>query len=440
MVLRVRHRIARRRSPPTLRSATKTATIAALALVACAMLAGCGAAKRASAESVPAGADRAQASTCPAAAMQALSRIAQRVYAEGINSERTVVALRLIEKSAPLRAAVEAGDPVRAAAAAQALLASGHLTDLRVTGAGKVLAEVGSAAVAPLRGKLAGAGGKPIATFTTSVWSDEGLLAETSGITEGVAVLRTQGRSGHGQTIGGTLRLPSGALATQGTLRLGSTRYAYTSIAVSAYPGGQPLREYVLRPVASLTPLCGTTPQDTTFNTISRIARLIYDAEAGARTGQQIQRVQSNQPLLLAVARRDPKATRAAVAALLHQHIVRLRITAGKQLLADVGGPYVLAPVSAPLRLGSSEIGTLLLSIQDDEGYKRLAERLVGLDVVMYMGGRLVKSTIGFSPGPVPTDGRFTYRGKRYRAYTFDARAFPSGPLRITVLIPMPYS
>jgi len=69
-----------------------------------------------------------------------------------------------------------------------------------------------------------------------------------------------------------------------------------------------------------------------------------------------------------------------------------------------------------------------------------LAERLVGLDVVMYMGGRLVKSTIGFSPGAVPTHGRFAFRGKRYRAYTFDARAFPSGPLRITVLIPLPYS
>jgi hypothetical protein len=440
MVLRVRHRIARRRSPPTLRSAATRAPIAAVALVACAMLAGCGAAKRAAADIAPAGVDRAQASSCPATALQALGRIATRVYAEGISSERTVVALRLIEKSAPLRAAVEAGDPVRTAAAAQELLATGHMTDLRVTAAGKVLAEVGSAAVAPLRGPLAGAGGKPIATFTASVWSDGGLLAETSGITEGVAVLRTHGRSGRGQTIGGTLRLPSGALATQGTLRLGATRYTYTSIPVSGYPSGRPLREYVLRPVASLTPLCGATAEDTTFNTISGIARLIYAAEAGARTQAQIQRVQSNQPLLLAVAHRDPNATRAAVAALLHEHIVRLRITAGGRLLADVGGPYVLAPVSAPLRLGSSEIGTLLLSIQDDEGYKRLAQRLVGLDVVMYMGARLVKSTIGFSPGRVPMHGRFAYRGKRYRAYTFDARAFPSGPLRITVLIPLPYT
>src|SRR6478752_699839 len=103
MVLHVRHRIARSRSPPTLRSA---------------------------ADSAPAGVDRAQASSCPATALQTLGRIATRVYAEGISSERTVVALRLIEKSAPLRTAVEANDPVRTAAAAQALLATGHMTDL----------------------------------------------------------------------------------------------------------------------------------------------------------------------------------------------------------------------------------------------------------------------------------------------------------------------
>ncbi|MEA2334092.1 MAG: hypothetical protein QOG40_582, partial [Solirubrobacteraceae bacterium] len=55
-------------------------------------------------------------------------------------------------------------------------------------------------------------------------------------------------------------------------------------------------------------------------------------------------------------------------------------------------------------------------------------------------GSRLVKSTIGFSPGPIPTSGPVSYRGKRFRAYTFTAEAFPSGPLRITVLIPIPYA
>jgi hypothetical protein len=60
--------------------------------------------------------------------------------------------------------------------------------------------------------------------------------------------------------------------------------------------------------------------------------------------------------------------------------------------------------------------------------------------VLMYMGGKLVKSTLGASPGAIPMSGAVSVRGKSYRAYTFTAQAFPSGPLRITVLIPMPYS
>jgi hypothetical protein len=117
-----------------------------------------------------------------------------------------------------------------------------------------------------------------------------------------------------------------------------------------------------------------------------------------------------------------------------------LRVSSGGALLSDVGGPYVLAPVTAPLRLHGRTIGSFVLSIQDDEGYKRLANRLAGLDVLMYMGPRLVKSTIGPAPGPIPTSGPVSVHGKSYRAYTFDAKAFPSGPLRITVLIPLPYS
>ena len=83
------------------------------------------------------------------------------------------------------------------------------------------------------------------------------------------------------------------------------------------------------------------------------VATLIYAGEAGRRTLPQVRRVQHDQALLQAVASRDQAATRQAIVGLLNQHIVRLRVSAGGGLLSDVGGPFVLAPVRADLRLGT---------------------------------------------------------------------------------------
>jgi hypothetical protein len=427
------------------RSRLARTCIALLALGALAglmvALSGCGATlKHAADDDASADVDSASTGSCAATVLDVLGHVASRVYREGVSSERTLSATRMIESSASLRSAVEAGDASGTQAAARALVATRHLTNLRVVREGKVLAEVGGAAVAPIAGKLTDAGGKQLASYVTSVWADGGLLAETNGIAEASTVLRSEPPSGEGTTLAGAFELPSGKLPTSGTFTHDDRAYEFTSFAASSYPSGEPLRVFVLRTTQSLQPLCGSSAEQTTFNTLERIARLIYAGEAGARTEPQIRRVQRNRALLKAVASRDPRATRVAVEALLHEHIVRLRISAGGRVLADDGGPYVLAPVRAPLRLHGRTIGSLLLSIQDDEGYKRLANRLAGLDVLMYMKGQLVKSTIGYSPGPVPTSGPFSYRGKTYRAYTFDAEAFPSGPLRITTLIPLPYS
>jgi hypothetical protein len=384
--------------------------------------------------------DVATPGSCAATVLGALGHVATRVYREGISSERTASALRMVGSSPALRKAVEEGSATNARTAAQALIATGHLTNLRVVRAGKVLIDVGGAAVAPLDGTLTDSAGKPIASFVTSVWAAGGLTAETNGIAEGTTLLRTDPSSGEGRMVAGAFPLPSGKLPPQGTLVRNGVTYQFTSYAARAYPAGAPLRVFLLRPIESTVPLCGASDEETTVNTISRIAQLIYDGEAGRRTLTQIHRVQQNAQLLQAVAKRDKAATRTAVEALLHQHIVRLRVSAAGKLLADVGGPFVLAPVTAPLRLDGRTIGDFVLSIQDDEGYKRLANRLAGLDVLMYMGQRLVKSTLGPAPGPIPASGPVDVHGKSYSAYTFDAKAFPSGPLRITVLIPLPYS
>jgi hypothetical protein len=92
------------------------------------------------------------------------------------------------------------------------------------------------------------------------------------------------------------------------------------------------------------------------------------------------------------------------------------------------------------LHSGGQEIGTFLLSIQDDEGYLRLMRRLAGIYVLMYMGNTLVKNSLGPSPGSVPARGSYTYRGRHFRVFTLEESAFPSGPLHIRVLVPIPYS
>jgi hypothetical protein len=433
--------------PPRKRLATTRPPIARAAVVAIALaclgvallVSGCGASFRAS-EDARADVDVSTPGSCAATVLDALGHVATRVYREGISSERTISALRMVSGSTALRAAVEEANAAKARAAAEALISTGHLTNLRIVRAGKVLIDVGGTAVAPLEGTLSDASGKPIASFVTSVWAAGGIVSETNGIAEGTTMLRTDPASGDGRTLAGAFALPDGQLPPQGTLVHNGVTYEFTSYRAASYPTGAPLRVFLLRPIESTVALCGASDEATTVNTLSRIARLIYDGEAGRRTLTQIHRVQQNQPLLHAVAKRDKPATRAAVEALLHHHIVRLRVSAGDALLSDVGGPFVLAPVTAPLRLDGRTIGSFVLSIQDDEGYKRLANRLAGLDVLMYMGTRLVKSTLAGSPDSVPQSGPWSYRGKSYSAYTFKAEAFPSGPLRITVLIPLPYS
>jgi hypothetical protein len=400
-------------------------------------LAGCG-----SAAHVVAATEGPQTS-CQATVVEDLAHVMQRVYGEGVFSERTKVAKRFVARSQALSRAVATNDAAAAQAAAQELVATGKLTNLRVIHHGMLLADAGGPAITPLKGSImppgANANTLPIGEFATSVWSDEGFLAESEGITGGKVALRA-----HGKSIGGSFPLRRGTLPDRGAITIGGVHYEFASFPGKAFPSGD-VRIYLFRTVPSTAEVCAPTREATTYKTISRLARLIYQAEAGHRTQPQIERVQQNTALLEAVSHNDPVGTRKAVEALLHHHIVRLRVYGTKGLLVDDGGPYVLAPVTAPLTLNGQTIGHFVLSIQDDEGYLRLTRRLAGLRVLMYMGngkpgkGTLVKNSLGPEPGTVPERGRYLYRGETFQVYTVHAHAFPSGPLTINVLIPVPY-
>lgn len=418
---------------------TSTATRVMLVLALLATLAGCGSAFK---DGSAARASDAASDACPQTVMATLGSVLQRVYREGVSSERTASAEALIQRSLPLRQAVEEGSPTAARAAAKALLATGHMTNIRVTRAGKTLVSVGGQALAPLHGTLSDAAGRPIATYLVSVWADSGFASEVEGLTEALLALRVAGHS-----IGGSLQLPAGDLAPEGTLVRHGVAYQYASFPAQTYPSGN-AEVYLLKPLTAVQALCGNSDEATTVNALTHVANLIYEAEAGSRTLVQVHRVQHSQALLQAVSHHEEIATRAAIIGLLNHHIVRLRVSDRSHLLSDVGGPYVLAPVTAKLRSGGHTIGSFVLSIQDDEGYLRLARRLAGLDVLMYMnplranssGPELVKNSLGPAPGKVPASGHYSYHGHDFQVITVHARAFPSGPLTIRVLVPIPYS
>jgi hypothetical protein len=192
---------------------------------------------------------------------------------------------------------------------------------------------------------------------------------------------------------------------------------------------------------------CGRAAPETLAQSVGWVAKQIYYGEvSSSRTAADRHQVESYAPLLRALARDQQAATKAAVTKLVysHTHIVRLRVILGSRLMADVGGPYVLAPLGGTLRLHGRLVGRYLLSVQDDLGYVKIETHFIGAPLVLRTGvGTRVKAVPVeglLAPGPaaIPEHGPVTYRRVSYQAYSFDASAFPSGPLRMSVLVPLP--
>ncbi len=191
-------------------------------------------------------------------------------------------------------------------------------------------------------------------------------------------------------------------------------------------------------------PACGPATGKTLAASAGLVATRIYKRElasTGVRADQS--QVEMNTPLLSALASGNRAAVKEAVTRLVFSgtHIVRLRVTRGGVVLADVGGPYILAPVGASLRFQGRTVGSYLLSVQDDLGYVKLETRFIGLPLILLQGSRRVPLE-GTLPGPasIPEHGSVSSGGKSYEAFSFKATAFPSGPLRISLLIPVPAS
>jgi hypothetical protein len=370
---------------------------------------------------------------CPAAVASTLATVAERVYREASNGADVSEAVHRVQASQPLAAAISSGDAAATRAALRELLVN-QIVRIEILDAGRVLASAGSgAAIAPVRGSIPGTS----ASFVLSVQADSSYLQVVRQVT-GAEVALLGGspqRRLAGSLPGGSPAIPS----TSGTLAIKNKKYEASSLEGSVYPSGR-LRVVLLVPHAAIR--CPADVTQTQLDTLGQVGERIYEEEAGSSHALATRRrIEADAALQRAVAARDLAATRAAIVGLFaaHIHVVRVRVnvsapSGAERFFYDLGGPYVLAPVHGTLRSGGKIVGHFSFAIQDDAGYLKLAQRFTGAEVLMRTGEKQVMGTLDPGPARVPDRGHVSYRGDSYQAYSFTGEAFPSGPLRISLL------
>jgi hypothetical protein len=366
--------------------------------------------------------------TCASTVAGELGVVAQRIYHAAASGNDIAQAVGRVRDSAALASAIRNDSASATGAALRALLA-GQIVRIEVLRDGHVLASAGSGpAVAPVRGAIAGTG----ASYVLSVQSDQDYLQVAHQIT-GAQVLLLAGK----RRLAGTFAGPSPSrVPVSGTVSYGGQSYAVVSVSGATYPSGA-LRIALLTPAGALA--CPGSAGQTRVETLGRVGERIYKEETNSPAVlATLHRMEHTPAFIEAVATRSTTAVRAAIVGFFaaHIHVVRVRVTVGGHLLYDLGGPYVLAPVHGTLRSGGQVIGDFEMSIQDDAGYLKLAHLFTGAEVLMRAGAHQVQGTLNPGPASVPARGRLNYGGRSYQAYSFTAQAFPSGPLRISLLIP----
>jgi hypothetical protein len=188
---------------------------------------------------------------------------------------------------------------------------------------------------------------------------------------------------------------------------------------------------------------CGTATAATVAAVVAKVANNI---DGGELTGGEViadaSRVRASVPLLEAVAKDSPAAAYRAVHALVYHslwHIVRLRVLDPTgRVLADIGGPYVIAPVTGTLRLDGKVVGSYVMSVQDDVGFTKLETHAVGDPIGIYYRGRLVAHLGARFPASAPALPTMNVGGVAYAVLNETYGAFPTGTLAAVILVPPP--
>jgi hypothetical protein len=384
---------------------------------------------------------------CPTRIANATGEVAARIYREASSGADVGEAVHRVQGSRALRSALAAGSASAADAVLSSLLVN-QIVGIEIVKDGAVFAGAGAgSAIAPVRGPIPGTDAHFVLstqaahTYTQvvqQVTDDEVLLLGGAASGASTAPGASQTRQ-----IAGTLAVSArtGRIPTTGPIEIKKKQYEVTSLAGSVFPSGA-MRIALLVPSGAVD--CAGSAEQTRIETLGHAGERIYREEAhSAYVLAVLRKIEADASFQRAVADRDVPAIRAAIVSLFaaHIHVVRVRVYAvepngAERLLYDLGGPYVLAPVHGDVRSAGKLVGRFSFAIQDDAGYVKLAHRFTGAEVLMRRGATQVMGTLDPGPAHVPTRGALDYRGQRYEAYSFTGEAFPSGPLRISLLVP----
>jgi hypothetical protein len=193
-------------------------------------------------------------------------------------------------------------------------------------------------------------------------------------------------------------------------------------------------------PSTAATPACGSATTATIAAVDATVVSDIYRNElAGTEVSFDLAQITGAHDLLAAVTTHNQAATLKAVQRIVYHpawHIVRLRVLdSSGRLLADVGGPYVIAPVSGTLRSGGHLVASFVMSVQDDAGVTKLETHFVGDPIGIYVSGKLVVELGTSFPAVPPSGSALTLGGVSYLAVAQTFDAFPTGTLKAVILV-----
>jgi hypothetical protein len=184
---------------------------------------------------------------------------------------------------------------------------------------------------------------------------------------------------------------------------------------------------------------CGAASTAVIASVDEAAASRIYAGELhGGEARVDVAHVTQSQALLSAVANANSAGIQRAVHALVYAprwHIVRLRVLRGGNVMSDVGGPYVIAPIKRPLRWHGRRLGSFVMSVQDDVGFVKLVARFIGVPIGIYKDRSFVMGTVSQAPRSVSSGATVTIAGSSYRERVLTAKAFPTGSLRIVLFV-----